>query len=255
MFFLVNISDPAGMLDVNSMNKPVCDSKAPWDCIPCVWTHFNQWVSEKSKISSLWPSAFYCAHIFIPPRLVSPDRSKRPDPPSSPGSLRPASVRRSSASWTPTCSELSPREHRVCRPTGRTSTRQRQTDPQACRTLRSPTTTPLLVWDCPALQARSRDIPATTAAGTNKGAGLLCMKRALICVAVCLHQSPTNHTENLLKSQACVCARMRACICACACACMHWGSKSSQKHPKALLLTPITTNGSINVKSASNHNV
>lgn len=200
------------------MNKPVCDSKAPFLVFGLIST--SESVKTVKYLLCDHQTAFYCAHIFIPPRLVSPDRSKRPDPPSSPGSLRPASVRRSSASWTPTCSELSPREHRVCRPTGRTSTRQRQTDPQACRTLRSPTTTPLLVWDCPALPARSRDIPATTAAGTNKGAGLQ------------PHGNPKR-----------------------ACACMHWGSELSQKHPKALLLTPITTNGSINVQSASNHDV
>lgn len=81
MFFLVNISDPAGMLDVNSMNKPVCDSKAPWDCIPCVWTHFNQWVSENSKISSLWPSncLLLCTYLHpSSPCLSWPQQASRP---------------------------------------------------------------------------------------------------------------------------------------------------------------------------------
>uniref|UniRef100_A0A672YKJ4 protein xylosyltransferase n=1 Tax=Sphaeramia orbicularis TaxID=375764 RepID=A0A672YKJ4_9TELE len=46
-----------------------------------------------------------------------------------------------------------------------TSTSRRRTVRPAYQTQRSATTTPLLVWDCPAPPARSRDIPKTTAAG------------------------------------------------------------------------------------------
>lgn len=98
---------------------------------------------------------------------VFSDHSKRPDPLSLPGSLRPASVRRSSTSWTPTCLERTPQAPRASRPTGKTSMSRRRTASPAYRTPRSATTTPSLVWDCPALPARCRAIPVTTAAGMN----------------------------------------------------------------------------------------
>lgn len=95
--------------------------------------------------------------------------SKRPDPPSLPGSLRPASVRRSSASWTPTCLERIPRAPRASRPTGKTSMNRTRTGLPAYQTPRSATITPSLVWDYPALPAPCRVIPTTTAAGKSTG--------------------------------------------------------------------------------------
>lgn len=124
-------------------------------------------------LSSLCLTEFFLkvtVGLMVSSRHVSSvfsDHSKRPDPPSSPGSLRPASVRRSSTSWTPTCSERTPRAPRACRPTGKTSTSRRRTAPPACQTRRSATTTPSLGWGCPAPPARCRAIPVTTAAGTD----------------------------------------------------------------------------------------
>lgn len=109
-----------------------------------------------------------CATILISSLFVSvflPDHSKHPDPPSLQGSLRPASARRSSASWTPTCSARTPRARWDSRPTGRTCMSRRRTAPPAYQTPRSVTTTASLVWDWPVPPARFRDIPTTTAAG------------------------------------------------------------------------------------------
>lgn len=100
---------------------------------------------------------------------VFSDHSKRPDRPSLLESLRPVSVRRSSTSWTPTCSGRTPRVLRASRPTGKTSTSRRRTAPPAYQTPCSATTTPSLTWDCPAPPARYRAIPMTTAAGVNMG--------------------------------------------------------------------------------------
>lgn len=73
--------------------------------------------------------------------------SKCPDPPSSPGSSRPASVRRSSTSWTFTCLARTPRAPRAFRPTGKISTNSRRMASPASLIQPPATTTPLPVWD------------------------------------------------------------------------------------------------------------
>lgn len=242
MFFLVNISDPAGMLDVNSMNKPVCDSKAPWDCIPCVWTHFNQWVSENSKISSLWPSncLLLCTYLHPSSSCLSwPQQASRP-------------------TFFARKFEASVSQEIIS-----------QLDAYLFGALASGT---------PGLQAYWENIYE---AETDGPAGLsdsalthyhAFARMGLSRAASSLQGHPSDNSCRY--EQGCwapmqeegfdMCGSMFAPEPnqphgnprrACACACMHWGSELSQKHPKALLLTPITTNGSINVRSASNHDV
>lgn len=113
----------------------------------------------------------FLVSVFISSRSFISNHSKHPDPPSLPGSLRPASVRRSSISWTLTCLEFTPRGHRASSLTGRTSTSRRRTASPAYQMPASATTTPLLVWDWLVLRALCRAIPATTAAGMNMATG------------------------------------------------------------------------------------
>lgn len=97
---------------------------------------------------------FSALFLWFPPLIISlrfsvhcEMFSRHLDPPSLPGSSRPASVRRSSTSWTPTCLARTPRARRAFRPTGKTSTSSRRTAWPACQIQPSATTRPSPVWD------------------------------------------------------------------------------------------------------------